>query len=454
MVDPTNLFAIDDVNMITGCNVNPVIAAERDIVRAINQAYGIRDLVDKDVNRQRPEDITLSDMETTEDAPVVSIVNSLISQAVKERASDIHIEPLERYIRVRLRIDGVLREVVTFPRTTHAAIVSRIKIMGEMDIAEKRLPQDGRSQTIEQGREIDLRISTAPTILGEKVVIRVLDKQAVVLDVGAIGFSSDNLAQYRMLYAQSYGMVLVTGPTGSGKTTTLYATLTELNTPVKNLITVEDPVEYRLDGINQIQVNQKAGLTFANGLRSILRQDPNVVMVGEIRDLETAQIAVRAALTGQLVFSTLHTNDAAGAVTRLIDMGIEPFLVASSVLGVVAQRLVRLICPDCKIAYNPEPDSFERTFLELKPDDKVQLFKGSGCQHCGQTGYRGRMAIHEVMTITGALRELIENKVSSEEIAAMAKREGMITMRMDGIAKAYQGLTTVAEVMRVAFSSV
>ena len=454
MVDPTNLFAIDDVNMITGCNVNPVIAAERDIVRAINQAYGIRDLVDKAVNRLRPEDITLSDMETTEDAPVVSIVNSLISQAVKERASDIHIEPLERYIRVRLRIDGVLREVVTFPRTTHAAIVSRIKIMGEMDISEKRLPQDGRAQTVEQGREIDLRISTTPTILGEKVVIRVLDKQAVVLDVGAIGFSSDNLARYRLLYAQSYGMVLVTGPTGSGKTTTLYATLTELNTPVKNLITVEDPVEYRLDGINQIQVNQKAGLTFANGLRSILRQDPNIVMVGEIRDLETAQIAVRAALTGQLVFSTLHTNDAAGAVTRLIDMGIEPFLVASSVLGVVAQRLVRLICPDCKITYTPEPDSFERTFLELKPDDKVQLFKGRGCQHCGQTGYRGRMAIHEVMTITGALRDLIENKVSSEEMATQAKKEGMITMRMDGIAKAYQGLTTVAEIMRVAFSSV
>ena len=454
MVDPTNLFAIDDVHMITGCNVSPVIAVERDIVRAINQAYGIRDLVDKAVNRLRPEDVTVSDMETTEDAPVVSIVNSLISQAVKERASDIHIEPLERYIRVRLRIDGVLREVVTFPRTTHAAIVSRIKIMGEMDISEKRLPQDGRAQTVEQGREIDLRISTTPTILGEKVVIRVLDKQAVVLDVGNIGFSRDNLACYRLLYAQSYGMVLVTGPTGSGKTTTLYATLTELNTPVKNIITIEDPVEYRLDGINQIQVNQKAGLTFANGLRSILRQDPNIVMVGEIRDLETAQIAVRSALTGQLVFSTLHTNDAAGAITRLVDMGIEPFLVASSVLGVVAQRLVRLICPDCKISYTPAPDSFERTFLELKPDDKVQLFKGSGCQHCGQTGYRGRMAIHEVMTITGALRELIENKVSSEEMAAQAKKEGMITMRMDGIAKAYQGLTTVAEVMRVAFSSV
>ena len=241
---------------------------------------------------------------------------------------------------------------------------------------------------------------------------------------------------------------------GSGKTTTLYATLTELNTPVKNIITIEDPVEYRLDGINQIQVNQKAGLTFANGLRSILRQDPNVVMVGEIRDLETAQIAVRSALTGQLVFSTLHTNDAAGAITRLVDMGIEPFLVASSVLGVVAQRLVRLICPDCKISYTPAPDSFERTFLELKPDDKVQLFKGSGCQHCGQTGYKGRMAIHEVMTITTAVRELIANKVSSEEMSTMAKQQGMITMRMDGIAKAYQGLTTVAEIMRVAFSSV
>lgn len=454
MVDPTNLFAIDDVHMITGCDVYPVIAVERDIARAINQAYGIRDLVDKAVNKLQPDEVTISDMETTEEAPVVSIVNSLIAQAVKERASDIHIEPLERYVRVRLRIDGVLREVVTFPRTTHAAIVSRIKIMGEMDISEKRLPQDGRSQTIEQGRQIDLRISTTPTILGEKVVIRVLDKQAVALNVNSIGFSSNNLDRYRLLYAQSYGMVLVTGPTGSGKTTTLYSTLTELNTPVKNLITVEDPVEYRLDGINQIQVNQKAGLTFANGLRSILRQDPNIVMVGEIRDLETAQIAVRAALTGQLVFSTLHTNDAAGAITRLIDMGIEPFLLSSSILGVVAQRLVRLICPDCKTAYTPEPNSFERTFLGLQADDDVKLFKGVGCQQCGQTGYKGRMAIHEVLKVSGELRELIENRVSSEEIAAQARKEGMTTMRMDGIEKAYQGLTTVPEVMRVAFSSV
>lgn len=453
MVDPTNFFAMDDVRMITGCEVQPVIAAEREIMRAIDQTYGMKELVEKAVNRLRPEDgISTLEIQTADDAPVISIVNSLITQAIKERASDIHVEPQERNVRARFRVDGVLREVVNFPKHTHAAIISRIKIMSEMDIAEKRMPQDGRIKVHEQGREIDLRISTLPTILGEKVVMRILDKKTVILDIKGLGFSSDNFTRYRQLFSHSYGMVLVTGPTGSGKTTTLYSTLMEVNSIDTNIITVEDPVEYRLDGINQVQVNHKAGLTFANGLRSILRQDPNIVMVGEIRDAETADIAIRAALTGHLVFSTLHTNDAPGAVTRLIDMGIEPFLVASSVLGVVAQRLVRLVCPDCKQFYTPEPDSRERLFLGLEPAAAVRLFRGAGCSRCGYTGYRGRMSIHEVMPVTAAIRELINKRASSDEVAALARAEGMRTMREDGISKALEGLTTIDEVMRVAYS--
>lgn len=453
MVDPTNFFAVDDVQMVTGCDVAPVIAAEREILRAINESYGVKEIMEKAVNKLRPDDAVLAtELQTADDAPVISIVNSLITQAIKERASDIHVEPQDKHVRVRFRVDGVLREVITFPKHTHAAIISRIKIMSEMDIAEKRLPQDGRIKIQEQGREIDIRVSTLPTILGEKAVMRILDKKAVILDIKGLGFSADNLMRYRRLFSQSYGMVLVTGPTGSGKTTTLYSTLTEVNAPGKNIITVEDPVEYRLDGINQVQVNHKAGLTFANGLRSILRQDPNIVMVGEIRDVETADIAIRAALTGHLVFSTLHTNDAPGAVTRLIDMGIEPFLVSSSVLGVVAQRLVRVICPDCKQTFNPEADSPERLFLGASPEQELRLFRGAGCHRCGHTGYRGRMSIHEVMTVSTTIRELVNKRASSDELAAAARSEGMRTMREDGILKAQEGLTSIEEIMRVAYS--
>ncbi|HWR43655.1 type II secretion system ATPase GspE [Sporomusa sp.] len=453
MVDPTNFYALDDVRMASGCEVEPVIAAEREIMRAINQSYGVQDLVEKAVNKLKADDASsIAEIQMTDDAPVVSIVNSIISQAIKERASDIHIEPQDKSLRVRFRVDGVLREVVTFPRHTHAAIISRIKIMSEMDIAEKRLPQDGRIKVQEFGRDIDLRVSTLPTITGEKVVLRILDKKAVILDIKGLGFVPENLKLYRRLYFQSYGMILVTGPTGSGKTTTLYSTLTEVSTPNKNVITVEDPVEYRLDGINQVQVNHKAGLTFANGLRSILRQDPNVVMVGEIRDTETADIAIRAALTGHMVFSTLHTNDAPGAITRLIDMGIEPFLVASSVLGIVAQRLVRVICPDCKQKYEPEAEAPERQFLGMSSEDEITLYRGAGCPRCGHTGYLGRMAIHEVMAVSSAVREAINQRVSSDVLANIAMSEGMKTMRQDGIAKALSGLTTVAEVMRVAYA--
>lgn len=454
MVDPTNFFAIDDVRMVSGCEIEPVIAAEGAIIRAINQSYGVQELVEKAVNKLKVEEAagSIAEAPLTDDAPVVSIVNSIISQAIKERASDIHIEPQEKSLRVRFRVDGVLREVVTFPRHTHAAIISRIKIMSEMDIAEKRLPQDGRIKVHESGRDIDLRVSTLPTITGEKVVLRILDKKSIILDIQGLGFVSGNLTLYRRLYSQAYGMLLITGPTGSGKTTTLYSTLTQISIPSKNVITVEDPVEYRLDGVNQVQVNHKAGLNFANGLRSILRQDPNVVMVGEIRDTETADIAVRAALTGHLVFSTLHTNDAPGAATRLIDMGIEPFLVASSLLGIVAQRLVRVICPECKQQYVPEADSPERQFLGVDSVREIVLYRGTGCSRCSHTGYFGRMAIQEVMTVSPAVREAINQRVSSDVLATIAIGEGMKTMRQDGNAKACNGFTTVSEVMRVAYN--
>lgn len=453
MVDPTNFYAQDDVRMVSGYEVEAVIAAEGEIVRAINEIYGVSEIVEKAVNKLKKDDSSAhTEIQTADDAPVISIVNSLIAQAVKERASDIHIEPQEKNLRVRFRIDGVLREVVNFPKHTHAAIISRIKIMSEMDIAEKRLPQDGRIKVHEIGRDIDLRVSTLPTILGEKVVIRILDKKSIILNIKGLGFSNDNLNRYQKLYRQSYGMILVTGPTGSGKTTTLYSTLTELNSDTQNIITVEEPVEYRLDGINQVQVNPKAGLSFANGLRSILRQDPNIVMVGEIRDTETANIAIRAALTGHLVLSTLHTNDAAGAITRLIDMDIEPFLVASSVLGVVAQRLVRVICPDCKQKYVPPVDSPERIFLEASPTDNIELYRGVGCPRCSHTGYKGRMSIHEIMPVSSLLRELINRRVSSDELCRRAIDEGMKTMREDGINKVKLGLTTIEEVMRVAYS--
>ncbi|MEG6584051.1 GspE/PulE family protein [Dendrosporobacter sp. 1207_IL3150] len=455
MVDPTNFYAIDDVRMVCGCDIEPVIASEREIVQAISESYGVQELVEKVVSKISAHDVTdIAEVETANDAPVINVVNSLISQAIKERASDIHIEPQATSLRIRYRIDGVLRETASFPPHTHPPIVSRIKIISDMDIAEKRVPQDGRIKFQEAGREIDLRVSTLPTILGEKVVMRILDKKAIILDVNKLGFTEDNQKRFKTLVSQSYGMILVTGPTGSGKTTTLYSTLTGLNLPGKNIITVEDPVEYRLDGINQVQVNFKAGLTFANGLRSILRQDPNIVMVGEIRDNETADIAVRAALTGHLVLSTLHTNDAPGAISRLLDMDVEPFLVASSVLGVVAQRLVRTICPDCKQPYMQTPDSPEGIFLGLKKDEPVLLHKGIGCARCGYTGYRGRMAIHEVMIIDSEIRGLINKRVSSDELGAAASRQGMRTMKQDGIDKALDGLTTIEEVMRVAYSGI
>lgn len=450
MADPTNFYAIDDIRIMSGYDVEPVIATEKDILRAIREVYGVRELVEKAVSQLRTDDSMENEgLQTADDAPIITLVNSLISQAIRELASDIHIEPQQKTLRVRFRVDGMLREIGSFPRDIHPALIARIKIISNMDIAEKRIPQDGRIKVQEAGRDVDLRVSTLPTILGEKVVMRLLDQKAVILDIAKLGFSAENIKKYRRLYSQSYGIILVTGPTGSGKTTTLYSTLSEVSSPTENIITLEDPVEYFLDGINQVQVNPKTGLTFANGLRSILRQDPNIVLVGEIRDGETADIAVRAALTGHLVFSTLHTNDAAGVVTRLIDMKVEPFLIASSVLGVVAQRLVRVICSECKQVYTPEPDSLEQRFFG---HSKVILYKGTGCHRCNQTGYRGRMAIHEVMPVTGQIREAVNRKASSDEIGKIAASEGMMTMFQDGLQKALAGVTTLQEVMRVAYA--
>ncbi|MBP2660556.1 MAG: type secretion system protein [Firmicutes bacterium] len=453
MTDPTNFYAIDDIRMVSGFDVEPVIAAEKDILRAIRECYGVQDLVEKAINKMRPEDIRLTaKLQTADDAPIIGLVNSLMDQAIKDMASDIHIEPQDTSLRVRFRIDGMLREIGSFPREIHPAIVARIKIISDMDIAEKRIPQDGRIKIKGVESDIDIRVSTLPTIMGEKVVMRLLDQQTVILDINKLGFSTENSKNYHKIYSQSYGMVLVTGPTGSGKTTTLYSTLNQVNSPSQNIITLEDPVEYRIGGVNQVQVHPKAGLTFASGLRSALRQDPNVLLVGEIRDSETADIAIRAALTGHLVFSTLHTNDAAGTITRLLDMDVEPFLVASSVLGVVAQRLVRTLCPKCRESYILSTDALERLFLGVEPDVPIRLHQGAGCAYCNHTGYQGRMAIHEVMPITSQIREAINRRASSDEICNIAIAQGMITMRQDGIEKARTGLTDVKEIMRVAYA--
>jgi type IV pilus assembly protein PilB len=454
MTDPLNLIAIDDIRLATGYEVEPVIVTEDELANVL-QAYFGEESTNADLQNleiSTPDELpSLQELtDSSSDAPIVRAVNSIIQQAVNMKASDIHLEPMEEAFRVRFRIDGMLKEITRLPKLSSSAIVSRIKIMAEMDIAEKRLPQDGRLQLTVNQSEIDLRCSSIPTIFGEKIVLRILDKTNKIINLKKLGFKSDLLEIYKNLISTSYGMILVTGPTGSGKTTTLYATLKEIDTIEKNIITIEDPVEYILEGINQIGVNPKAGLTFASGLRSILRQDPDIIMVGEIRDQETADIAIRAATTGHLVFSTLHTNDAAGALPRLVDMGAENYLVASALTGVVAQRLVRKICPYCKEEYLLSVDSPEAVFIGQEIKELV-LYRGRGCTKCGNTGYIGRMAIHEILRVTGGIRDLIMNKASSEAIRQLAIYEGMVTLKEDGILKAKQGLTTIEEVMRVAY---
>ena len=382
--------------------------------------------------------------------PVPQLVDALLQQALQERASDIHIEPATQGLRVRFRIDGMLREKELLPLEMQAAVLSRIKLLSALDIAEKRLPQDGRWRVQKENQDVDVRVSTLPVQGGEKAVLRILPFRGMRQNIETLGFSKDALQRYRLLYQKPQGIILICGPTGSVKTTTLYATLAELNRPESNLVSIEDPVELQLAGMNQVQVNAKAGLTFATALRAILRQDPNIIMVGEIRDAETADAAVRAAMTGHLVFSTLHTNDAAGAVARLLDLGVPPFLVATSLLGVVAQRLVRLVCQECRQSYQPAEHTAEEMLLKDVPEGKRSFVKGCGCAACGQTGYRGRQAIYEVMPVTSRLRQLIQEKAAAYEIAAAAREEGMHTMSEDGVAKAAAGLTSLSEVVRVA----
>jgi len=455
MNDPLNIMALDDVRIATGMQIKPVLATNSDILSAIDRFYG-QEGAEKAVEDLKKEfDLAAQILELEEDttnevadAPVVRLVNSIIQHAVRLRASDIHIEPAGDYFRVRFRVDGDLQETMRIPKSAHSAVTTRIKIMSSLDIAERRLPQDGRIEMNVEGKEIDLRISILPTVHGEKIVMRLLGRNDILLSKSQLGFTPENIALFEKIIKNPNGIILVSGPTGSGKTTTLYAILRELNKSNTNVITVEDPVEYRLEGVNQVQVNNKINLTFANGLRSILRQDPDVIMIGEIRDSETAQIAVRAAITGHLVLSTIHTNDAASTVSRLVDMGIEPFLVSSSLVGIVAQRLVKRICPNCKFSYSPSPE--ERLLLKQKIEQP--LYKGKGCSFCGFSGYKGRIAVHEVLLVDNQVRMLIDKRASIDYIRSLSAKMGTTSLRDNCTKLVLSGGTTIEELIRVTYS--
>jgi type IV pilus assembly protein PilB len=454
MANPDNIFAIDDIKFITGLEVRPVVATETAIKRAIDRFYESADSLaevmkdmqeDFEIVEELDDDASLAEVQS-EDAPVVKLVNSLITDAVNKGASDIHVEPFEKKVRVRYRIDGVLHEMMSPPFKMKGAITSRLKIMAELDIAEKRVPQDGRIKIRIGNKKIDLRVSSLPTIFGEKIVMRILDKSNLQIDLTKLGFQAEALQKLVKGIEMPYGMVLVTGPTGSGKTTTLYSALNKINLPEYNIMTAEDPVEYNIDGINQVMVHEEIGLTFAAALKAFLRQDPNIVMVGEVRDLETASIAVKAALTGHLVLSTLHTNDAPSTINRMIDMGIEPFLVSSSVNVIMAQRLVRKLCTKCKKKEKIHPEALRE--LGATSGEAFDIYKAEGCPACSNTGYSGRTGLYEVMPISDALREMILNRASASEIKEQAVREGMITLRGDGIIKLKAGITSLEEVLR------
>ncbi len=460
MSDPLNVFALDDLKRVTGCRIEPVVSSEAQVIKAIEQYYTSKDALSavEDIGEvaleivgeeEEEEEIGAAELrERAEEAPIVKLVNSIIFQAVEDGASDIHLEPAEKSLRVRYRIDGVLHEIMSSSRKLQPAVLSRIKIMAALDIAEKRIPQDGRFQVRAGGREIDIRTSIFPTVFGEKGVLRILDRASATVSLDQLGLLADSRKKFENMITKPNGIILVTGPTGSGKTTTLYSMLEKINSLEKNIITLEDPVEYHLDIIIQSQVNPKVGMTFAGGLRSILRQDPDVIMVGEIRDLETAEISVQAALTGHLVLSTLHTNDAPGAITRLLDMKIEPFLISSSLLGVVAQRLVRKICSECKKEYVPGLEVIDRVG-SLKSGGEITFYKGEGCKACKETGYKGRIGIFELMTMDGEIKMLLGARAQSGRIKKAAMDAGMQTLQEDGMDKVRRGITTVEEVLRV-----
>jgi general secretion pathway protein E len=459
--DPLETAALDDLRLLLGMPVKAVLTSAMSLMSCLNRAYD--EATSRTGAEQVMEDITASEnldkiaheldepqdlLDATDEAPIIRLVNSVLFQAVRQRASDIHFESFERGLVVRYRIDGVLYPILTPPKHLQSSIIARLKIMAGLNIAEKRLPQDGRFAIRTAGKDVDLRVSVLPTSHGERVVLRLLEKENRLLNLSEMGFAPDRLRTIQQLIRLTHGILLVTGPTGSGKTTTLYAALSEINAPDKNIITVEDPVEYQLLGIGQMQVNPKINLTFAAGLRSILRQDPDVIMIGEIRDRETAEIAIHASLTGHLVFSTLHTNDAASAATRLIDMGIEPFLVASSVVAVLAQRLIRKVCPDCKQAYQPDDEELIR--LGVVPGKtKPTFYRGSGCPACTQTGYRGRTGIHELLVLDDEIRRLIGNKADAAAIRQSAVSRGMVLLKEEAAEKIFAGITTTEEVMRM-----
>ena len=456
MLDPWNVFALDEVRMKTSFTIEPAVATEGEIKKALDQYYAakgnmedlIKSMGEDKLGIKVGEELDARKLKGVVEEPlVIKLVNLIIMKAIGERASDIHIEPEETVLKTRLRVDGMLHEVPSPPKHLQSALLSRIKIMANLDIAERRKPQDGRFTVRMSGKTVDIRVSSVPTVYGENIVLRLLDVSTALLNLTQLGFSKDVLKNFGKLIVRPHGIVLVTGPTGSGKTTTLYSALNKINTVEKNIITVEDPVEYKLEGIRQIQVNPKVDLTFANGLRSILRQDPDVIMVGEMRDYETSEIAIQAALTGHLVFSTLHTNDAPGAVTRMVDMKVEPFLVSSSVIGVLAQRLVRTVCPKCKESYAPTEEALKDIGIDVK--SKIKFYKGKGCQACSDTGYKGRIGIYELMIIDDEIRNLIIAKTSAEEIRKEALKKGMIPLKTDGIEKVRSGTTSIEEVLRV-----
>ena len=472
MVDPTNVFALDDIKFMTGFNIEPVVASESSITEAIAKHYGAveeveaKEIIDEIVNfvdegdaetlelEEESED-TLNETQmekAAEDAPVVKLVNYVLADAVRRGASDIHMEPYEKECRIRYRIDGILQSFMNAPLKLRDAIISRVKIMARLDIAEKRLPQDGRiiikMMHNSKKKALDFRVSVLPTMYGEKIVMRLLDKENLRLDMTKLGFEPESLERFQKAILKPYGMVLVTGPTGSGKTSTLYSSLAQLNKPDVNIITAEDPVEFQINGINQVQMKDQIGLNFSAALRSFLRQDPNIILVGEIRDFETAEIAIKAALTGHLVLSTLHTNDAPSTISRLMNMGIEPFLVATSVHLICAQRLVRRICSGCMVAEDLAPQVLIESGFTPQEAQTVKVYKGAGCSQCGNKGYKGRLGLYEIMEINDEIRELILVGASAIELKRKAAEQGMIVLRRSGLTKAMQGLTTLDEVVR------
>lgn len=470
MVNPLDVYAIDQMRLVAGMDIESVIAAAEDVQSALGQSMSAREElagalqdmsqdfgvepsdIEVEAKEKDDDDVSIDQLrEMMDDAPVVRLVNLVIQQALRDKASDIHIQPEATRVRVRYRVDGILHDSMTVPKKAQAPLISRIKVMADLDIAEKRAPQDGRISLRVGGAEYDFRVSTNPGVNGEKVVMRILDKKGVQVRLDQLGIPNVMMDDFDSLLQRSYGIITVTGPTGSGKSTTLYSVLNTLNSPEKNILTIEDPVEYQLPGLTQTQVNTRAKVTFASALRTFLRQDPDIILVGEIRDPETALIATEAALTGHLVFSTLHTNDAPTAVARMIEMGIEPFLVASAVVGVLAQRLVRVICPDCKEAYTPPVEAFRR--LNLSMDlESVTFYRGRGCERCRQTGYRGRIGVFELMLVSDHLRELILRKAPTHELRQAGLEAGMMTLKQDAMQKILEGITTMEEALRVVYT--